>query len=169
MNPINFLSIVPLLVALVIPAIEASAQDAPIHTTSVAQASSQAKLKADLVTPADKKDKIFYTRTVTRSEDGTYYAVILDQNAQLRMKGTYLDENCHVANGVFTYYYANGTIESTGEFLKGFKTGTWYCYQENGSPRAERFYRGMNWEDQAVALGLASRAASLDAPPEHIQ
>jgi hypothetical protein len=121
------------------------------------------RLKADLSTPADRKDKQVYFRVVTPNEDGSYNAEITDQKGQLRMTGSFLDPECRIAEGSFTYYHPNGTVESTGMYSRGLKAGTWICYQINGSPRAERNYSGMSWEDYTIALGLASMAATLDA------
>ncbi len=110
------------------------------------------RTKADLSTPADRNENPSFDRTATLMEDGTYAVVITDASGNLRMKGSYLDENLKVPHGEFTYYYANGNVESNGRYEKGWKTGIWNRFTEDGSPKAERVYTGNTWDDMAVTL-----------------
>jgi hypothetical protein len=111
------------------------------------------RTKADLSTPADRNEKEAFDRTVTLADNGMYSVVITDASGNLRMKGTYLDDALKVPHGEFTYYYTNGNVESNGRYEKGWKTGVWNRFAEDGSPKAERVYTGMTWDDMAVMLG----------------
>jgi hypothetical protein len=114
----------------------------------------QDQLKADLTTPADKRDTDVYTRTVSIGENGFYDVVITDMEGDLRMTGRYLDAELKTADGFFTYYHPNGNVESRGLYANGLKTGTWERFAADGTPKAERVYTGMTWEDMAVMLGV---------------
>ncbi len=120
----------------------------------------QDMVKADLATVAGKKDKEFFFRNVSIAANGSYEVVIKDKNDRMRMTGSYADVDLQQAQGEFTYYYPNGNVESTGLYVNGAKSGTWLRYHSDGSPRAERNYTGMTWEDMAVSLGMASKAGS---------
>ena len=149
----------PLLIAALITG-TASAHDN--HTTPTGlekgEVVKQDKVKADLSTPAGDKDTEIFDRKVTRNGDGTYAVVITNDKGTTRMTGRYLDEELRVADGEFTYYHKNGTVESKGSYANGMKTGTWERFAEDGTRKAERNYTGMSWEDMAVQLGMASQA-----------
>lgn len=119
----------------------------------------QDKVGADLHTIADRKATEVYDRKVMLNE-GIYEVVITDENGNLRMTGSYANEDLTQPEGEFTYYYANGNIESKGMYANGVKTGTWHRYHTDGTAKAERNYTGMTWEDMAVTLGMASKAGS---------
>jgi hypothetical protein len=118
------------------------------------------KVGADLSTPADKKSMEVYDRSVIASANGTFEVVVTDSKGNIRMEGTYADAGLTRAEGPFTYYYPNGNIESQGMYVNGMKSGTWHRYSADGSPKAERNYAGMTWEDMAVSLGLASKSGA---------
>lgn len=120
----------------------------------------QDKVSADMTTIADRKADAVYDRKVMLSNDGIYEVVVTDAEGNVRMEGSYINEELTQPNGEFTYYYPNGNVESKGMYANGVKTGTWYRYNEDGSPKAERNYTGMTWEDMAVTLGMASKAGS---------
>lgn len=112
----------------------------------------------DLVTPATKRTKQPYARTVTQRADGLYEVRITDASGQERMHGTYRDSELKVAHGAFEYRYANGRMESAGEYKNGLKKGIWKCATATGESRADRYYHGLEWDDLEVAVGLATRA-----------
>lgn len=63
---------------------------------------------------------------------------------KLQMFGSYRDEENKIAVGHFDYYYANGFLESTGEYVNGKKHGLWLQYHENGMMRDSSFYDNGN-------------------------
>ncbi|MDQ3101825.1 MAG: hypothetical protein M3R08_10600 [Bacteroidota bacterium] len=152
---INTLMIAGAVIAIQVPAV--SAQDKYTDQISITdeRAPRQDKVKADLSTPADRKDNDVFVRTATLNENGQYAVVVKDEQGNVRLSGTYADEDLKVADGIFTYYYANGTVESKGLMHNGVKTGTWERFSNDGTPKAERNYTGMTWDDMAVTLGEA--------------
>ncbi len=137
----------------------AFAQDAhiPLQLTVNDGEVRQDKIGWDLRTPASKNDKVVYYRTITAA-NGFYDVVVKDKDGNLRMTGRFLDQDATLADGQFTFYYPNGNVESSGLYSNNVKAGTWLRYAEDGSPKAERNYTGMTWEDMAVKLGVSEKA-----------
>jgi antitoxin component YwqK of YwqJK toxin-antitoxin module len=52
-------------------------------------------------------------------------------NHALQMQGHYTDTSCKVEEGVFYYFYSNGNLQRTGNYLHGKKNGIWVGYYEN--------------------------------------
>jgi hypothetical protein len=48
------------------------------------------------------------------------------------MSGNFKDSTCRIRNGRFTYYHANGILESTGNYVENKKDGLWLSYHNNG-------------------------------------
>ncbi len=119
---------------------------------------SQELVQADYTTEATRKTVRPFTRTVKLAVDGKYMAVVTDAYGTVRMRGAFQDPDATVANGEFEYFYANGRKESKGEFVNGRKKGKWACWTSDGTPRADRFYQGMTWEE---LMGLSEQAATL--------
>ncbi len=77
-------------------------------------------------------------------------------NGSLRMKGTFVDEQLTVANGVFSYYHDNGRLESEGRIEHGVKTGVWTRHDRAGNARGEKIYNGQTYEQMAVSNGWSA-------------
>ena len=122
---------------------------------------SQELVQSDYTTEATRKTAHPFTRTVRMAADGKYMAVVTDAYGTVRMQGTFQDPEATIADGDFEYFYANGRKESKGEFVKGMKKGTWACWTSDGTPRADRYYHGMSWDELEVLVGLAEQAATL--------
>lgn len=73
--------------------------------------------------------QIIIAKKDTRIFFGTYY-----KNGQLQADLP-LDEFGQY-HGTGKFYYENGKLQSTGNFLHGFKTGTWTVYDEKGKATA---------------------------------
>ena len=129
--------------------------------TSTANAGAYHKVERvgeDLVTPAPRKMKNAFTRSVQLHSDGLYYVQAVSSTGVLRMEGSYLDSALTVAQGPFTYYHPNGRAESTGNFENGVKAGTWACWNASGDERASRQYSGLAWDELQFVVGVADRA-----------
>lgn len=69
--------------------------------------------------------QIILSRHSIRKYFAAFYANgQLEANLPLDSYGQY--------NGMATYYYINGNIQSTGRYVSGFKNGTWENYNEVG-------------------------------------
>ncbi|HRP00765.1 MAG TPA: hypothetical protein PLN54_15145, partial [Flavobacteriales bacterium] len=47
---------------------------------------------------------------------------------RLKAEGTYKDASLTIEHGTFTFYHANGKVESQGEYVMGQKSGLWKRY-----------------------------------------
>lgn len=81
-----------------------------------------------------------YVRTVNRLADDNFKVQVNYKSGSLMMTGGYADKDLTLENGAFTYYYANGRIESEGSYRKGSKIGNWKRWNYDGRPKPDRFY-----------------------------
>ena len=116
---------------------------------------------ADYSTTSVKKGDYPLFRTVKIGLYQHYDVVVTDPFGIVRMKGSFRDWALEIPDGLFSYYYANGKPESKGEFIDGAKTGTWQCWESDGSAKPDRIYRGKDWERIQVALGLSEQAPTV--------
>ncbi|MCU7547783.1 energy transducer TonB [Chitinophagaceae bacterium LB-8] len=94
---------------------------------------------------AQKIEKYFdYAWRPTDATTARYYALIEKKNSlwlrkdyfihegRLQMEGHYKDSACKKEEGKFSYYHANGALESTGAYTDGKRQGLWLRFHENG-------------------------------------
>ncbi|MEO8734013.1 MAG: hypothetical protein ABI373_06755 [Flavobacteriales bacterium] len=67
-------------------------------------------------------------------------ARIFCMDGTLKGEGSYTDEGYLIADGVFTFYWPSGKVESTGRFVNGKKDGVWERYDKWGGELAEKVY-----------------------------
>ncbi|MGV9010994.1 MAG: toxin-antitoxin system YwqK family antitoxin [Flavobacteriales bacterium] len=119
------------------------------------------EVDADYSTVSVKKTDYPLTRTVKVGHHEHYDVVVTDPYGIPRMKGSYRDRALEIPDGLFLYYFANGQLESKGQFFDGAKVGVWQCWESDGASRPERIYRGNDLERLQVALGLSEQAPTL--------
>lgn len=51
---------------------------------------------------------------------------------KLQMAGLYEDDSCTIRNGYFYYFYPNGNLLESGEYVHDKKQGLWISYYSNG-------------------------------------
>lgn len=61
-------------------------------------------------------------------------------DGKLKAEGRYLDEQLTVEHGHFTFYHANGKVESSGDYAEGLKAGVWQRFDGWGRSLAEKVY-----------------------------
>ena len=116
----------------------------------------------ELTTGNSNKDERM-VRVVALASNGRYLVAVRSNIGIVRMKGAYLDSALTVEDGKFTFYYANGRVESDGNYVRGSKSGTWMRYTLDGEKLAERNYTGMNTQELLVAVGAAKTANRVAA------
>jgi protein TonB len=84
--------------------------------------------------------KAAYFAEVSGRDSDRVTARIMDPQGVLKAVGHYADEELRIPDGHFTFYYGDGTVESTGEYDKGNKDGIWLRYDGSGRPLAEKVY-----------------------------
>lgn len=71
----------------------------------------------------------------------TFAGIVLDYLGSIKSQGTYvMSAKKYLEDGHFTFYFANGQIESEGEFDRGIKVGTWRRFDQNGKRKADKYY-----------------------------
>ncbi|NND93659.1 MAG: hypothetical protein HKN45_02275 [Flavobacteriales bacterium] len=95
-----------------------------------------------------KKGKAYYYLSHTPMEDGQMVKMY-DLADRLRMKGFTEDKRGEIYDGPFEFYYANGNVESRGQYIKNQKVGLWERYDTHGNKLAERMYAAYNPMKQA--------------------
>ena len=73
----------------------------------------------------------FYSLT-TKTDSGYYRKDYYIKERRIQMIGNYLDSLCTIRNGNFTFYHANGVLESTGKYIRNKKEGKWINFHNNG-------------------------------------
>lgn len=86
------------------------------------------------------KNKASYTCKLEGHDENGYLFKVYFITGEVKMEGYYKDEDMSQAHGLFTYYYRNGKVESSGHFRNGNKYGIWQRYNADGTPKAEKIY-----------------------------
>jgi hypothetical protein len=82
-----------------------------------------------------------YTRTTTKLNESCYQVKINFQTGELMMTGTYIDEDLTIADGDFSYFFANGSKESQGLYYRGSRVGAWQRWNFDGAQKPDRYYQ----------------------------
>ncbi|MBK8500518.1 MAG: energy transducer TonB [Flavobacteriales bacterium] len=81
-------------------------------------------------------------------------------DGKLKAEGRYRDASLTIPEGAFTFYHANGKVESHGLYKNGYKSGIWERYDVWGQALAEKVY------DPEVLAGIVyTRAEAMPAYP----
>lgn len=83
-----------------------------------------------------------FLRITKRTDSGWYCADYFVTTKKPQMTGCYEDSSLKIRNGVFSYYFASGNLQSTGRYLHGKKEGAWILYHYNGMKYDSSFYSG---------------------------
>jgi hypothetical protein len=63
---------------------------------------------------------------------------------KLQMAGLYQDAATKKEDGVFSYFYPNENLMSTGRYVNGKREGLWLSYHYNGTMKDSAFYEAGN-------------------------
>jgi antitoxin component YwqK of YwqJK toxin-antitoxin module len=90
---------------------------------------------------ATSQEKSAFKLQLNKVSTDIYDGTIYDFTGEVKAVGRYIRVNKKVLeDGHFVYYYANGQIESEGEFDRGVKVGNWKRYDPSGKRKADRYY-----------------------------
>jgi TonB family protein len=115
------------------------------------------------VVPAEASKLIKYVRDVTQLPDSTFEVKVNFKTGEVMMTGRYLDTDLLVEDGNFTYFYANGTTESTGRYRNGSKVGTWKRWNYDGREKPDRFYPDENFRRSSRTTASAKFPGGSEA------
>jgi len=77
-------------------------------------------------------DKARYLGIAEKTDSGWHKRDYFIHERVLQMDGTYDDSACKKPNGHFSYFHANGTLQSAGTYIHGKRDGLWVSYHYNG-------------------------------------
>lgn len=81
-----------------------------------------------------------YELRATGTDDGSHPATIHTLDGRLKARGSYADA-CHLEpHGTFTFYHDNGSVESTGAYVHGERSGAWKRFDLFGRELTEKYY-----------------------------
>ncbi len=89
---------------------------------------------------SDKNTASFY-RKAFKTADKRFIAHDYYIDGNIQMTGVYKDKKYKEKHGLFTYYFANGTISSKGECINDKNAGLWTLWHENGQKESEGLYK----------------------------
>jgi len=92
---------------------------------------------------SQEKKAVFYRKLYQVSED-TWQAKDYFIEGNLQMVGQFKSELTKERKGIFTYYFKNGQVESTGLFVDNNEEGEWLYYYENGKIKKEAIFDNGN-------------------------
>lgn len=81
----------------------------------------------------------FYS-LATKTDSGYIRKDYYIKERRLQMSGNYLDSLCKIKNGSFTFYHANGILESSGKYIKNKREGLWLSFHNNGYMKDSTVY-----------------------------
>jgi antitoxin component YwqK of YwqJK toxin-antitoxin module len=66
-------------------------------------------------------------------KEGNYWVLVLkDSSNTTRLKGSYIDQDLTIPEGMFYYYHSNGNVSMYGQYNQGLKNSTWISNYANG-------------------------------------
>lgn len=98
-----------------------------------------------------KPKKAVYFLQVHQTNEMNYVRTYYNMYGPRICQESFADETGKVRNGKCSYYYANGSLDSTGEYLNDVPNGAWYFYGEDGRLNNYKYYEeGQLTDDIAV-------------------
>lgn len=104
--------------------------------------------------------KARYYRVNEGKEGELYIGKIYTTDGKLKAEGRYQDAALTLPSGPFTYYHANGKVESRGLYVDGNKTGVWERFDVWGGALAEKIY-----DPEPLANIIYTRAQTMPEYP----
>lgn len=114
---------------------------------------------SEVLASTTRKNAAFY-RTVVGEQDGLVLARTFSMEGTLKAEGTFTDKSLQVEHGAFTFYHANGKVESKGQYVMGHKSGVWLRFDQWGRPLAEKVY-----DPEPLVNIVYTRAETMPAYP----
>ncbi|MDZ4824317.1 MAG: hypothetical protein SH856_12740 [Flavobacteriales bacterium] len=123
--PTIFISVI-----LLLPAAGASAQSLHQH------------LRMDIqMRPTNVDSVVMYTLELTESKAPHFTGVLYTNDRLIKARGMWLHDGKQFReDGQFVFFYENGTVESSGQYDRGYKVGEWKRFADSGVEKPVRYY-----------------------------
>ena len=115
------------------------------------------------VLSAESANLVKYVREVTPEADGSFLVKVNFKTGEMMMTGRYLDDELQIEDGLFTFFYANGTTESTGRYRNGNKVGAWKRWNYDGRSKPDRLYPDENFRRSTRTTAAAKFPGGREA------
>ena len=125
-----------------------------------AQKSKDGRVYLDNYLQPCKRAASVYYMEIVNDLDSVYFAQVKTKDGRLKMEGYYKDVELTTEHGKFTYFYVNGKVESTGDFVMGAKSGLWMRFHSDGRQKAEKLY-----DPQVLSTLVYTRADNMPTYP----
>ncbi len=99
-------------------------------------------LDANMRVTTEKNLASYYCTLEENSSEGYHFKAYF-LSGELKMDGWYADDEMQVEQGLFTYFYQSGQIESVGEYREGTKVGIWKRFDKYGKEKPEKVYQSL--------------------------
>lgn len=123
-----------------------------ISSFSAVSAQEDDRLYLDEVLASASKKTAKYYRVAEGKDGELFIGRTYSIEGKLKSEGTYADQELRVEHGIFTFYHANGAVESKGEYVMGNKSGVWERYTPAGEELAEKVYNHVPLENIVYTL-----------------
>lgn len=90
-----------------------------------------------------KKSLASYYCTLEEKSSEGFHVKAYFLSGELKMDGWYADDEIQIEQGLFTYFYQSGQIESVGEYKEGVKVGVWKRFDSFGIEKPEKVYQSL--------------------------
>tara|TARA_R110001583_G_scaffold61505_3_gene181661 strand:+ start:17888 stop:18616 length:729 start_codon:yes stop_codon:yes gene_type:complete len=87
------------------------------------------------------KEKANYYRKIFKNNKETWTVCDYYVSDQIQMAGTYKSKKLKKKNGLFEFYYEDGTKKKEGEFFNNKYNGVWKWYHKNGKISSREIYK----------------------------
>jgi protein TonB len=105
-------------------------------------------------------DSATYLIRVGQTADSGYQWTYYNFRGPRIKQESFKDEKATIRNGKFTYYQANGKVDSAGEYINNLPEGTWVFYSEKGfNVRQKEYLAGVIIKDSAILEQLENQKA----------
>ena len=109
-----------------------------LFSHAVAQTDTTVKYFNAALEPVSKSSAV-YNGKVYQSTNG-WNAIITDNAGTVLVRGSFRDKGLQTRNGLFTYYYPDGKISSSGIIDNNLQQGLWKSWYPSGKLRDSVFF-----------------------------
>jgi hypothetical protein len=115
----------------------------------------QQTLFFDALLKQTQKRNAVYTLQLSHIGGNIFEGTIFSDQKEVKAVGQWkLEDKRYIEHGQFVFFYANGQIESQGEYDRGVKVGNWQRFEENGVKKTDRYYNPESADAVRKTLGI---------------
>ena len=86
------------------------------------------------------KNSITYTGIVY-PENNKWAVIVKNDSSKILMTGYYRDKSLKTKDGLFSYFYGNGNLQTSGQFVNNEKNDLWMSWYAGGEKKDSGYYK----------------------------